>query len=74
VRQQLERDLVTFKNNVEDLKKADNEGRTQALKQEKQLQKLQLMLQQVNNSLREAELQIQAVSKNITKKIKLIKS
>ncbi|XP_046658005.1 cilia- and flagella-associated protein 58-like [Daphnia pulicaria] len=60
VRQQLERDLVTFKTNVEDLKKADNEGRTQALKQEKQLQKLQLMLQQVNNSLREAELQIQA--------------
>jgi hypothetical protein len=63
VRQQLERDLVTYKNNVEDLKKTDNEGRTHALKQEKQLQKLQLMLQQVNNNLREAELQIQAVSK-----------
>lgn len=63
MRQQLERDLVTFKNNVEDLKKADNEGRTHALKQEKQLQKLQLMLQQANNNLREAELQIQAVIK-----------
>ena len=63
MRQQLERDLVTYKNNVEDLKKTDNEGRTHALKQEKQLQKLQLMLQQVNNNLREAELQIQAVSK-----------
>ena len=62
MRQQLERDLVTFKNNVEELKKTDNEGRTHSLKQEKQLKKLQLMLQQVNNNLREAELQIQAVN------------
>ncbi len=39
------------------------EARVHAVQQEKQLQKLQLLLQQVNGELRDATINIQAVSK-----------
>lgn len=64
VKQQLERDLVTLKKAVDDHKKVESERKAHAIQQEKQLQKLQLLLQQVNNDMREATLQIQAVRTN----------
>ncbi|KZS07810.1 Coiled-coil domain-containing protein [Daphnia magna] len=60
VKQQLERDLITLKKAVDDHRKIESETKAHAIQQEKQLQTLQLLLQQVNSDLREATLQIQA--------------
>ncbi|XP_057364666.1 cilia- and flagella-associated protein 58-like [Daphnia carinata] len=59
VKQHLERDLTTLKKAVDDHKKMESESKAHAIQQEKQLQTLQLLLQQVNSDLREATLQIQ---------------
>lgn len=46
------------------------EARVHAVQQEKQLQKLQLLLQQVNGELRDATINIQAVSKRCNSPLK----
>lgn len=65
-KQLLERDLNSLKKTVEDYKKSENERKNHGIQQEKQLQKLQLLLQQVNGELRESTLQTQAVRRIIT--------
>jgi len=61
VKQQLEGDLETVKKNLEDQKKIEADVKATLLQHEKQLQKLQLTLQQTGSELREARLLIQSV-------------
>ena len=61
VKQQFERDMVLMKRSVEEHKRAETEAKSSLFQHEKQLQKLQLMLQQTGGELREAALHIQTV-------------
>ena len=65
VKLQLERDLTNLKKAIEDHKKTETESKAHAVQQEKQLQKLQLLLQPVNGELRDATQNIQAVSSEL---------
>lgn len=70
-KQLLERDLNSLRKTVEDYKKSENERKNHGIQQEKQLQKLQLLLQQVNGELRESTLQTQAVRKGLLRGVAL---
>ena len=59
--QQLERDMVTMKKTMDDQERTLNDNKTNIIRQEKQLQKLQLLLQKASNDLRESNLQFHNV-------------
>ena len=59
--QQLERDMVTMKKTMDDQERTLNGNKTNIIRQEKQLQKLQLLLQKASNDLRESNLQFHNV-------------
>ena len=59
--QQLERDMVTMKKTMDDQERTLNDNKTNIIRQEKQLQKLQLLLQKASNDLRESNLQFHDV-------------
>ena len=68
--QQLERDMVAMKKTIDDQERTLNDNKTNIIRQEKQLQKLQLLLQKASNDLRESNLQFHDVISHWKESIK----
>jgi hypothetical protein len=57
-----------MKKTMDDQERSLSDSKTNIIRQEKQLQKLQLLLQKTSNELRESNLQFQAVINGTTRR------